>query len=126
MFRKKWLLEFIFELVDYGMMKSFTVYKKVKKLGIPPKCTSCGTEIVNLTSVKTPEHFSDEGVLISEPKYSFRMITEEGYNLTIHHKIPKSRGGSNDKENLTFLCDACHRVQHEKEQIEFYGGLWIF
>jgi len=30
-------------------------------------------------------------------------------NLTINHKTPLSRGGTNDAENLQLLCRECHK-----------------
>ena len=33
-------------------------------------------------------------------------------HLEIHHKIPRSRGGTNDPSNLSVLCSACHSLQH--------------
>ncbi len=33
--------------------------------------------------------------------------------LEVHHKIPRSRGGSNEPSNLICLCSACHRLLHE-------------
>jgi len=32
--------------------------------------------------------------------------------LHIHHKVPLSKGGSNDLENLITLCNDCHEVEH--------------
>jgi hypothetical protein len=34
--------------------------------------------------------------------------------LEIHHKIYRSRGGTNDPSNLTCLCSACHALAHQK------------
>ena len=34
--------------------------------------------------------------------------------LEVHHIKPRSRGGSNQAENLVTLCAACHRLWHEK------------
>jgi hypothetical protein len=31
----------------------------------------------------------------------------------LHHIIPKSKGGDNKHENLTYLCPNCHRLAHE-------------
>jgi len=36
--------------------------------------------------------------------------------LTIHHIIPTSEGGSDDKENLELLCKKCHPKHHNKEK----------
>ena len=33
-------------------------------------------------------------------------------NLVVHHKIPRSKGGSDDKENLQVLCRNCHLHVH--------------
>jgi 5-methylcytosine-specific restriction endonuclease McrA len=37
----------------------------------------------------------------------------------IHHIIPRSKGGTDDHDNLTILCPNCHRVAHEKNQSDF-------
>ncbi|MBD3222484.1 hypothetical protein GF314_14710 [bacterium] len=34
--------------------------------------------------------------------------------LEIHHRTPRSRGGTNRPENLITLCSACHRLWHER------------
>ncbi len=45
--------------------------------------------------------------------------------LEIHHIVPRSEGGSNDRGNMKLLCSACHRLVHQshlliKETIETY------
>ncbi len=35
--------------------------------------------------------------------------------LEVHHRIPRSAGGSNHPDNLTTLCAACHRFAHEHQ-----------
>lgn len=37
----------------------------------------------------------------------------------IHHIIPKSEGGTDDSENLTYICPNCHRLAHENKLLEF-------
>lgn len=37
---------------------------------------------------------------------------DPGITLEIHHKTPQTDGGTNDPENLTCLCDRCHRHYH--------------
>jgi len=39
--------------------------------------------------------------------------------LQVHHKVPRSQGGSNSQDNLTLLCQACHSLHHEK------NGLYV-
>jgi len=34
---------------------------------------------------------------------------EKKGNIQIHHIIPVSKGGSNERSNLIALCEACHR-----------------
>ena len=35
--------------------------------------------------------------------------------LEVHHRIPRSRGGSNRPDNLITLCSACHQATHDHE-----------
>lgn len=37
--------------------------------------------------------------------------------LHVHHIVPKSKGGSNESQNLTTLCDLCHAEEHRGEPI---------
>ncbi len=34
--------------------------------------------------------------------------------LEIHHKVPRAGGGTNDPDNLTTLCSACHALMHSR------------
>lgn len=36
-----------------------------------------------------------------------------GVAVDIHHKIPKSLGGTDDIENLIALCRNCHDIEHD-------------
>jgi 5-methylcytosine-specific restriction endonuclease McrA len=36
--------------------------------------------------------------------------------LHLHHKLPKSQGGTNEIDNLTTLCEPCHLKAHNKKQ----------
>lgn len=48
----------------------------------------------------------------------------------VHHILPVSKGGSNDNENLTYICPNCHRLAHEGKLTSFVsvaekvGDVW--
>ena len=37
----------------------------------------------------------------------------------LHHIIPKSRGGTNNHDNLTLICPNCHRLAHSGKELNF-------
>ncbi len=41
-------------------------------------------------------------------------ITNNTNYLTIHHILPKSKGGGNERSNLMILCRKCHNEVHSK------------
>lgn len=43
--------------------------------------------------------------------------------LELHHIIPKSRGGTDDKSNLIELCSECHGLAHDVSFTNERGGL---
>lgn len=49
----------------------------------------------------------------------------------IHHLIPKSKGGTDDHSNLSYLCPNCHRKIHNGLNVEFktlqeqIGDRWL-
>ncbi len=40
------------------------------------------------------------------------------FDLTVHHKLPLSQGGTNDIENLILICKDCHEARHDRK---FFG-----
>lgn len=36
----------------------------------------------------------------------------KGVVWDIHHIVPRSKGGTNDMNNLTYICPNCHRIAH--------------
>ena len=34
--------------------------------------------------------------------------------LSVHHLVPRERGGKNEEDNLVTLCEPCHRLIHER------------
>lgn len=43
--------------------------------------------------------------------------------LDAHHRLPRSRGGKDELENLILLCHRCHMAVHE-HRVEDWGD-WI-
>lgn len=39
----------------------------------------------------------------------------------IHHKIPVSKGGNNDPNNLMIVCKECHKVLDKKAGVYYEG-----
>jgi 5-methylcytosine-specific restriction endonuclease McrA len=44
--------------------------------------------------------------------------------LQIHHKVPLSKGGSNELHNLVTLCLYHHSEKHEHLRIKLNGNIW--
>jgi 5-methylcytosine-specific restriction endonuclease McrA len=40
------------------------------------------------------------------------MICGVAYGLELHHRIRRSQGGGDTRENLVFLCTRCHTDLH--------------
>lgn len=38
---------------------------------------------------------------------------ESRYKLEVHHRVPRSRGGANNRENIVGLCTKCHKEWDE-------------
>jgi 5-methylcytosine-specific restriction endonuclease McrA len=45
------------------------------------------------------------------------------YRLEIDHRIPLSRGGSNEPENIQAACQFCNRAKHDLDEAEFLEWL---
>ena len=43
-------------------------------------------------------------------------ICKESKKLTIHHKRPRSQGGTNNDSNLILLCKNCHDAIHGRRE----------
>ena len=44
-------------------------------------------------------------------------------NMTIDHIVPQSKGGTDEKENLQLLCNACNSTKSTRSQSEFIAIL---
>lgn len=40
--------------------------------------------------------------------------SQDGYTLHVDHRLPRSKGGKTDKENLITACSLCNRGKHDK------------
>jgi hypothetical protein len=47
----------------------------------------------------------------------------DGVRLHAHHKVPRSKGGSNQLSNLTTLCESCHNDSHSHDILASDG--WV-
>jgi hypothetical protein len=52
-----------------------------------------------------------------------KLCSKKTEHLELHHIIPKSRGGSNDANNLIKLCSKCHGLAHNVSFVDDRGGL---
>ena len=68
-------------------------------------------------SARLNNHYAQKGRLVESGTYNaLKDVTRcqnchkklGGHRPEIHHKIPLSRGGSNDKGNLLAVCRRCH------------------
>tara|TARA_R110000868_G_scaffold189585_2_gene432643 strand:- start:72 stop:467 length:396 start_codon:yes stop_codon:yes gene_type:complete len=52
-----------------------------------------------------------------------KLCNKKSEHLELHHIIPKSRGGLDDKSNLIKLCSKCHGLAHNVSFKNERGGL---
>ena len=52
-----------------------------------------------------------------------KLCSKKTEHLELHHIIPKSRGGSDDANNLIKLCSKCHGLAHDVSFSNNRGGL---
>jgi 5-methylcytosine-specific restriction endonuclease McrA len=45
--------------------------------------------------------------------------------VVIHHVIERCQGGSDDPENLEFLCPTCHAEEHFERRQQAKEGAWV-
>ena len=41
----------------------------------------------------------------------------QGVTLDVHHIVPKKEGGTDDMDNLCYICPNCHRIAHTNSQL---------
>ena len=52
--------------------------------------------------------------ILKRDNYTCVNCNETGGNLHVHHIVPKSKGGTDEDDNLVTLCDRCHSVQDDE------------
>lgn len=57
--------------------------------------------------------------VLEEGNYTCRYCYQHGGKLTIDHKIPVSRGGSDERSNLCVACHGCNCSKNNKTPEEF-------
>ena len=71
-------------------------YKRaVRLIGPPERCDMCGKK------------FPDE---LKKPMTSSHQIPDQP---TIDHIVPRSKGGTNDKSNLRWVCFSCNQLKKD-------------
>ena len=114
-------------------------------------CEKCGKEFVRKSQIKKGRHIHCnecklQRVHVKEEPQSLLDLSSRtvskilyrakcscsicGWNESscdIHHIVPKSKGGTNDADNLIIVCPNCHRVIHttDKYDIEYLKTLAV-
>lgn len=60
--------------------------------------------------------------IFARDNYTCQYCGAHGVSLQCDHIIPISRGGSNEKSNLTTACKTCNQSKHNKTPEEWRGG----
>jgi 5-methylcytosine-specific restriction endonuclease McrA len=85
-------------------LKTFSTHKKMKVfLERGTKCVQCervGTRLIQS--------------LVQGRHKSWGIYTQDLHQITIDHKIPKSRGGTDAKNNLQPMCYECNQAKADK------------
>lgn len=58
---------------------------------------------------------------LASPQCHYCGIEVNPKGLHIDHKTPRSKGGSDDIENLAITCADCNRLKHQRTEEEFRG-----
>jgi 5-methylcytosine-specific restriction endonuclease McrA len=65
-------------------------------------------KVYKLPDDKLPEDWHELATQVKQRDHYRCQICRTSRNLTIHHKIPRDQGGTNDLYNLQTLCHSCH------------------
>ncbi len=70
---------------------------------------------MNTTDPRPPKRIKDPELLRSlhlELRGEPCELCEQRPGAHLHHKVLRSRGGSDERQNLAWLCSQCHRFVH--------------
>jgi 5-methylcytosine-specific restriction endonuclease McrA len=65
-----------------------------------------------MSSQSYPDNWADLSRQIKQRDGNMCRKCGSSVNLEVHHIIPLSRNGSNNRSNLMTLCSKCHARQH--------------
>jgi len=60
---------------------------------------------------------------LARDSYECQTCGVDGCRLHVHHKIPRSEGGTDHLENLVTLCPDCHADRHDKHSCMLCGSI---
>lgn len=55
----------------------------------------------------------------ADPYCFYCRVSLEAHNAHIEHRVPRSKGGSDDADNLVIACSDCNRIKHTRTEDEF-------
>ena len=91
-----------------------------------PDLVTHRTDVPQRTDVGKLPHYRTHRHSLYGQQEGFCNGCEEHFllrNLTVDHVVPKSRGGTDDPDNLQLLCGACNSMKGTKEQAAFLATM---
>lgn len=72
--------------------------------------------------LRSPGWFKARRVVFERDAFTCTYCGEHGGKLECDHVFPRSRGGTDDLDNLTTACRTCNRSKRDKTPAEWLGG----
>lgn len=110
---------------------SFLVWVGFQRLEFEPDIEQEVIDYINgdlgkrrrMFSVNVDEWKKITAVVFSRDQYTCHYCGEAGGRLECDHRIPFSKGGSDELDNLTTACRKCNRQKRDKTDSEFKNWL---
>lgn len=100
-------------IFQFGKLKFFYDYEKVKTFKRSCTCINCGVKAVGLRieRMKGCNHN-----IYGKNHLNMYAITPNGFEvlMTVDHEVLKSKGGANTTENFNTMCELCNRLRGSK------------